>query len=156
MNATIRSLKMIVGTTMIAAVTGTMALTLASPASAEKTDTRVSMDCPQPFGETCPGRRGAFVTTDGPVFFEFRSTDPRACGPVTVYTYVDGNSWGQNVVQPGGNDGGYFTELSPGRHYIEVAADARGVRGGCNQGIMSGWAGTLHIESNADALNGGS
>jgi hypothetical protein len=141
-------------TALITAAAGLGALAVASPASAEKLDFAVAKDCPQPFKETCPGRVGHFVTTDGPLFFEFRSTDPRACGPVTLYTYIDGNEWGQNVVQPGGNDGGYYADVSPGRHLIEVAADSRGVRGGCNQGIMSGWAGTLHVETNQDATDG--
>jgi hypothetical protein len=73
-----------------------------------------------------------------------------------VYTYVEGNPWGQNVVYPGGTDGGYYVDNQPadGDVLIEVSADARGVRGGCNQGIISGWAGTLHVETNEDALDG--
>ncbi|MDT5399655.1 MAG: hypothetical protein QOK33_2886 [Mycobacterium sp.] len=31
-----------------------------------------------------------------------------------------------------------------------------GVLGGCNTGSMSGWSGTLHVETDADAANGAS
>jgi hypothetical protein len=32
--------------------------------------------------------------------------------------------------------------------------DAVVSRGGCNKGIVSGWAGTLHVETGEEARNG--
>jgi hypothetical protein len=34
---------------------------------------------------------------------------------------------------------------------IASLARAEGVLGGCNTGSMSGWAGTLHVETGSDA-----
>jgi hypothetical protein len=43
-------------------------------------------------------------------------------------------------------------DVAPGSHLVEVQMD--GVLGGCNTGSMSGWSGTLHVETYDDARNG--
>jgi hypothetical protein len=78
--------------------------------------------------------------------------NPPACAPMRARIFIDGKEWGSNIVQPGQNDGGYYIDVAPGSHLIEVQGD--GVRGGCNTGAMSGWSGTLHVETDDDALNG--
>jgi hypothetical protein len=136
-----------------ATMIGVAALGLAAPASAEKFDQRVAVDCPKPFSQNCPPRRGIEVPTWGPLFVTFTADPgPRQCAPIRARIFIDGREWGSKVVNPGENDGGYFIQASPGKHLIEVQAD--GVPGGCNKGSMSGWAGHLHVENNEDALNG--
>ncbi|EKF25366.1 hypothetical protein C731_0603 [Mycolicibacterium hassiacum DSM 44199] len=135
------------------AAAGVAAMGLAAPAAAEKFDQRIAVDCPKPYSQNCPPRKGIEVPTWGPLFVTFTADPgPRQCAPIRARIFIDGKEWGSNVVWPGQNDGGYFIQASPGKHLIEVQAD--GVLGGCNTGSMSGWAGTLHVENNEDALNG--
>ncbi|MDT5399979.1 MAG: hypothetical protein QOK33_3210 [Mycobacterium sp.] len=119
-----------------------------------KLDKFIAVDCPQPFAETCPTKRSVTVTTTGGLFWEFHATDTKACGPITMHTFLDGTPYGEAVVQPGGSDGGYFEDVSAGTHTISVMGDAVGSRGGCNKGIVSGWAGNLHVETGEEARNG--
>lgn len=149
----IRAMYRATAATAVIAAAGAGALVFASQAAAAKTDTFMAVDCPQPFAETCPTQRSVTVDTPGGMFWEFHATDSRACGPITVHTFLDGAPYGQAVVSPGGRDGGYFENIS-GRHTISVMLDAVGSRGGCNQGIVSGWAGNLHVETGADSSDG--
>ncbi|MDT5340012.1 MAG: hypothetical protein QOD90_5517 [Mycobacterium sp.] len=146
--------KTIATTAALAAAVGCTALALASPASAQKTDRHYAVDCPQPFSQTCDKKtQGLSMPTTGPLFVSFTADpNPPACAPGRARIFIDGNEWGSNIVQPGQNDGGYFIQTSPGRHVIQVQMD--GVLGGCNTGSMSGWSGTLHVETDADAEDG--
>jgi hypothetical protein len=143
-------------TAVVAAATGFTALALASPASAEKLDKWLSVECPQPLSQDCSPRQGLTVETTGPLFVTFDADKPepygKACAAVKARIFMDGQEWGSAIVQPGQNDGGYYIPTYPGQHTIEVQAD--GVPGGCNTGSMSGWAGNLHVETGDDALNG--
>ncbi len=142
-------------TAAIAAAAGCAALALASPAAAAKQSTVVSADCPQPYSQSCPVQRSVTATTQGPLFFQFDAfSAPTACAPALVHWFIDGNEWGSNRVDVGGNDGGYYADVSPGSHVLAVQLD--GLEGGCNTGAMSGWGGTMHVETDADAKNGAS
>jgi hypothetical protein len=138
-----------------AAVTGLAALALASPASAQKLDRHLAVNCPPPLSQNCAPRQGLTATTTGELFVTFTADpNPPACAAGKARIFVDGNEHGSAIVQPGGNDGGYGITVSPGTHRIDVQMD--GVYGGCNTGSMSGWGGNLHVETDADAENGAS
>ncbi|GLP81744.1 hypothetical protein TUM20984_31640 [Mycobacterium antarcticum] len=146
--------KTIARTAALAAAAGCTALALASPASAQKSDTHLAVDCPQPFSQSCDKKsRAISFPTDGRLFVSFTADpNPPACAPGRARIFVDGREWGSNIVQPGQNDGGYFIETTPGRHTVQVQMD--GVLGGCNTGSMSGWSGNLRVETDADAADG--
>lgn len=141
-------------TAALVAAAGFAAVALAGPASAQKTDRHLAVDCPQPFSQNCARLSpGVVATTTGPLFVSFTAdTNPPACAPGRARIFIDGNEWGSNIVQPGQNDGGYFIQSTPGRHVVQVQMD--GVLGGCNTGSMSGWSGNLHVETDADAEDG--
>ncbi|MGV0654518.1 hypothetical protein ABQE48_11645 [Mycolicibacterium thermoresistibile] len=142
-----------IGAAAAAAAAAGAALALAGPASAGKFDKHLAVDCPQPYSQNCPPRAGMTANTNGPLFVTFTADgNPPACAPMRARIFIDGKEWGSNIVQPGQNDGGYYIDVAPGSHLIEVQGD--GVRGGCNTGAMSGWSGTLHVETDDDALNG--
>lgn len=137
---------------LAAAAVGT-SLAVAGPASAGKFDEYLAVDCPQPYSQNCPVRDGMTAYTNGPLFVTFTAdTNPPSCAPGKARIFIDGSEWGSAVVWPGQNDGGYYMDVAPGSHLIEVQMD--GVLGGCNTGSMSGWTGTLHVETYEDALNG--
>jgi hypothetical protein len=145
-----------IGTTAVLAAAGcATALMLASPASAKKFTDHVAVDCPQPYTQNCSPRKNFNYTTTGPLFFSFTADgNPPSCAPGKARLFIDNKEWGSAVVQPGQNDGGYYADVSPGKHTVGVQMD--GVLGGCNTGSMSGWSGTLHVETDADAANGAS
>jgi hypothetical protein len=148
----IHTRKAIARTVMVAAAAGCTALALASPASAEQYTKHIAQDCPQPYSQNCSPRQGLSVTTTGPLFVTFTADgNPPSCAPGKARIFIDGKEWGSAVVQPGQNDGGYGIPTTPGTHNVQVQMD--GVLGGCNTGAMSGWSGTLHVETNADAAN---
>jgi hypothetical protein len=145
--------KAVASAAAVAVAAGFTALALASPASASKFDKHLAQDCPQPYSQNCPPRQGMTAYTNGPLFVAFTADgNPPACAPGRARIFLDGKEWGSAVVQPGQNDRGYFIQATPGSHLVEVQMD--GVQGGCNTGSMSGWSGTLHVETDQDALNG--
>lgn len=138
---------------VLATAAAGMSLAFAGPASAEQFDKFLAVDCPQPFSQNCAVRQGMTVWTTGPLFVTFTAnSNPPSCAPGRARIFIDGNEWGSAVVWPDENDGGYYMNVAPGSHLVEVQMD--GVLGGCNTGAMSGWTGYLHVETNADALNG--
>lgn len=152
MNATYKA---ITRTAVIAAATVVPALALAGPASAQVYNEHLAVDCPQPFSQDCSPRQGYTVITS-PGFNHLFATftadpNPPACAPGKATIFIDGRPWGSKVVEPGANDGGYGIPAPPGKHQVEVQME--GVRGGCNTGSMSGWSGTLHVETDQDAAN---
>jgi hypothetical protein len=145
--------KTIARTAVVAAAAGCPALALAGLASAGTFDKHLGVNCPQPFSQNCPPRQGMTAYTNGPLFVSFTADpNPPACAPGNARIFIDGKEWGSAVVQPGQNDGGYYMDVAPGSHLVEVQMD--GVLGGCNTGSMSGWSGNLHVETYDDARNG--
>jgi hypothetical protein len=109
-------------------------------------DQHLAQDCPQPFSQQCSPRQGINVSTSGPLFIMYTAdAEPTACAPGRARIFVDGRQRGAAVVQPGQSDGGYRMNVAPGSHLVEIQMD--GVLGGCNTGAMSGWSGTLHVET---------
>jgi hypothetical protein len=92
--------------------------------------------------------------TTGPLFLTYTADgNPPSCAPGKVHIYINNmERFDPAVVQPGQNDGGNFLNVTQGNYFIDV--EMEGVLGGCNTGSMSGWSGTLHAETNEDALNG--
>jgi hypothetical protein len=139
---------------MIAAAVGVTALALASPASAEKYDKRIAVDCPQPYSQECNAVGGIDVPADGDLFVEFRGA-PNACADIIGHIYVNGVEFGNGQTGPGQNNfatyinGSDVPEWPDRRYHITMRAD--GVLGGCNTGSMSGWAGNLYVETGNDA-----
>ncbi len=142
-------------TAAVAAAAGCAALALASPALAQKSVHHTAQTCPAPISQQCAPQSRFSETTDGPLFFQFTADpNPPACAPAIAHWFIDGAEWGNHPVQPGQSDGGYYADVSPGRH--TVAVQLEGMEGGCNTGAMSGWSGTVQIETNDDAKNGAS
>ena len=151
----IHTRKAIVRTAVVAAAAGCTALALAGPALAAKYDRHLAQDCPQPYSQNCSPQPGMNVSTSGPLFVTFTADgNPPSCAPGNARIFIDGREWGSAVVWPAQNDGGYFIQTAPGDHTVAVQMD--GVLGGCNTGAMSGWSGTLHVETGQDAQNGAS
>lgn len=127
------------------AATGCSAIVWAPPAAAGTVTKHLAVDCPQPYSQSCPPRDGISVTTQGPVEAEF-TADGCAPGYVRIY-------FGHLLVQEGTVEPGKTIKaaasLSPGTYEINVQVD--GTLGGCNTGAMSGWSGTLQVETDADA-----
>jgi hypothetical protein len=144
----------------LGAAAGLGALGLASPATAATVSRHLAVDCPQPYSQTCTPRQGATITSSGPsLLIEFiADPNPPACAPAEATVYLDGAADGQylvqvphpqNVGEPAFWDGHH--DMKPGTHQVDI--QMTGVVGGCNTGSMSGWSGTLRVETDADALN---
>jgi hypothetical protein len=128
------------------------AVALASPASADKLDKHLAVDCPQPYSQTCAPRQGLSVTTSGGTFLVTFTADgnPPSCAPGLAKIYIDGHQWGSPArLDPGQSTGHDAIVATPGTHQVEVQMD--GVLGGCNTGSMSGWSGNLHVDTDNDA-----
>ena len=129
---------------------GCAPLALAAPAAAKDLDKHVAVNCPAPFSQTCTPRGGMSVdtakdTTDAAVSFS-ADPNPPACAPAEVTLYADGQPLGQpELVQPGGQTSSHQVPVSPGNHLFE--AQLTGAPGGCNTGSMSGWSGTIHVNT---------
>jgi hypothetical protein len=138
----------------IIAATGATAVALASPASAGIYDKRIAVDCPQPFSQECPALGATDVPADGDLFVEFRG-DPKACADIIGHILVNGVEFASGQTGPGQNNfasyinGADVPSWGDGKYHVTMRAD--GVPGGCNTGSMSGWAGTLHVETGNDA-----
>jgi hypothetical protein len=136
--------------TALVAATGCSAIVWAPPAAAATFSKRLAVDCPKPFSQTCPPREGITVTTQGPIWAEFvADPNPPACAPGYVqirFGHLLGN---EGTVNPGDSlRAGTFNE-PPGTYDVTVQVD--GVLGGCNTGALSGWSGTLNVDTDADA-----
>jgi hypothetical protein len=133
---------------------GVTAVVLASPSSAAIYDKQIAVDCPQPYSQECNAVGGADFPADGDLFVEFRG-DPRACADIIGHIYVNGNEFASGRTGPGQNNfaayinGSDVPSWGDNRYHVTMRAD--GVPGGCNTGSMSGWAGTLHVETGNDA-----
>jgi hypothetical protein len=137
----------------LGAAAGLGALALASPASAAKASKHLAVDCPPPFSQTCEPRDGVSVTNTQPrMIINFvADPNPPACAPGLVTFYVDGQPDRPSRVDPGQTAWLVKPNMPPGTHQVD--AQMTGVLGGCNTGAMSGWSGTLNVETDADATN---
>jgi hypothetical protein len=92
----------------------------------------------------CPYNAGIRVTTSGPIYVKFTADgNPPACAPGNAQIIL--NDWNaKQQVQPG-QSMDFYQQL-----YAEIRVD--GVLGGCNKGAESGWSGSLHVETDNDAL----
>jgi hypothetical protein len=134
----------------LVAATGCSAIVWAPPAAAATFSKHLAVDCPQPYSQSCPPRDGISVTTQGPVGAEFTADgNPPACAPGYVRIYFGHLLVNEGTVEPGNTLKAATKLPSPGTYEINVQVD--GVLGGCNTGAMSGWSGTLHVETDADA-----
>lgn len=141
------TLKTAAATATLAAA-GITALAVASPASASTFDKHLGVGCPQPYSQSCPPRQGMSAYTNGPLAVTFIA-DGNACAPGNARVFIDGRQLDSAVVQPG-QSVSFYDDATPGSHLIEVQMD--GILGGCNTGAMSGWSGTLRIDTDSDAL----
>jgi hypothetical protein len=111
------------------------------------------VDCPKPYSQECDAVGAVTVPADGDLFIEFRG-DPGACADIIGHFYVNGVEVGTGQTGPGRNNFARYVNGSDvperdGQYHVTMKAD--GVLGGCNTGEMSGWAGTLHVETGSDA-----
>lgn len=135
----------------LGAATACSALALASPALADVFDKHLAVDCPQPFSQQCPYQAGMQVHTTGPLYVKFIADgNPPSCAPGDATIVL--NDWNakEAVLQPGQSLDFAQMRNEPQDVYTEVRM--AGVIGGCNTGSMSGWSGTLHVETDNDAL----
>jgi hypothetical protein len=139
---------------MGASAAGVAALALASPASAGVYDRWIAVDCPKPYSQDCNAVGATAVPAEGDLFVEFRGA-PGACADIIGHILVNGVEFASDQTGPGRNNFATYVNASdvpqwPDNNY-HVTMRADGVLGGCNTGEMSGWAGTLHVETGDDA-----
>lgn len=137
-------------TALLAAAIGCSALALAPPAAAAKLNKHLAVDCPQPYSQTCSPKQGLSVTTAGPLYAVFTADgNPPSCAPGVAAIFFGDKMVNRTQLEPGqtlaaGRD------LAPGTYQVDVQMS--GVLGGCNTGSMSGWSGTLSVETDDDAV----
>jgi len=149
-------------TTVAVAASGLVAMTLASPASADEhlvSDKAIGIgDCSVVgSGQFCPAKIGnqtqdqTGTQIDGlrnrSIKVEF-TANANHCSDMIAHVWISGDGpareWGSNVVHPGQSDGGYEIPLGNSFfHRIDIQAE--GVPGGCNTGSVSAWGGRLRI-----------
>jgi hypothetical protein len=140
-----RILKATATTATLAAAAALTALALASPASAKTYSKFIAVDCPQPYSQDCPPRKGITVAESNTPYYVRFSPDARACAPGVARIFLDGVEQAHSDVLVGVPAQFFDIPNSPGSHTIEVQMD--GKLGGCNTGAMSGWAGTLEVQT---------
>jgi hypothetical protein len=136
----------------IALVLGCVPLAFADTGGNDKNFVKhLAVDCPQPYSQTCPPRDGITFdsstdSSDWVNFFFRADNNPPACAPGLATLYVDGNPVGPaQLLQPGGATKAQYMHLPLGPHAVEV--QMAGALGGCNTGAMSGWSGTLAVNT---------
>lgn len=136
----------------LAIAVGCAAVTLADTGGSDKNFVKhLAVDCPPPFSQTCAPRQGISFDSTGDSsdwvnFFFQADKNPPACAPGLATIYVDGNSVGPaELVQPNGTTKTRYLHLPLGPHTVEVGM--AGALGGCNTGSMSGWSGTLAVNT---------
>jgi hypothetical protein len=140
-----RTLKATAATTTLAAAAGLAALALAGPASAQTYTQHLAVDCPQPYSQKCSPRQGITVGASSTPYYVRFTADPKACAPGVARVFVDNTEEGHSEVQLGVPAQFFKIEHGPGSHTVAVQMD--GVLGGCNTGAMSGWSGTLEVQT---------
>jgi hypothetical protein len=146
-----RTCMAVVKSAALAAATAGSALALASAAHADVFDKHLTVDCPQPFSQQCPGNAGMRVHTTGPLYVKFTADgNPPACAPGDATIVL--NDWNakEAVLQPGQSLD--FAQMRNEAEDVYTEVRMAGVLGGCNTGSMSGWSGNLHVETDNDAL----
>ncbi|WP_231639621.1 hypothetical protein [Mycobacterium sp. Marseille-P9652] len=124
---------------------------MASPASANTYTKHLAVDCPQPYSQTCTPRAGMQVGGSGTPYLITFTADPSACAPGMVHIFVDGVEQGHSEAGPGMPAHFFRVAHGPGNdHTVDVQLD--GVLGGCNKGSMSGWSGTLKVQTDVEGL----
>lgn len=99
----------------------------------------------------CLYNAGMRVATSGPIYVKFTADgNPPSCAPGDAKIIL--NDWiaKQQVLQPGESMDFFQQRGEAAQVYTEVRVD--GVLGGCNKGAESGWSGSLHVETDVDAL----
>ena len=133
----------------LVAATGCSAIVWAPPAAAATFNKHLAVDCPQPYTQSCPPTDGITVTTQGPVGAQFTADpNPPACAPGYVQIHIGHLLMNEGTVNPGATLEA-AADVPAGTYDIRVRVD--GILGGCNTGAMSGWSGTLTVQTDADA-----
>ena len=91
------------------------------------------------------------VSTSGPLYVRFTADgNPPSCAPGDAKIIL--NDWNakEQVLQPGQSMDFFQQRKEAQQVSVEVRFD--GVLGGCNKGAESGWSGSLHVETDSDAL----
>ncbi len=134
-------------TVLAAAAAGLAGVALASPASAAVEQHIEVAQCTHTSGNNqgCNEKPGAAIETYGPGLDFWFTASPSHCSDIQVTFIVDGHpASGGLVVGPGQTVKGHDAATKAGHHYVQV--EANGIPGGCNQGTLLSWAGTLGIE----------
>jgi hypothetical protein len=133
----------------LVAATGCSVIVWAPPAAAAIFSKHLTVDCPQPYSQSCPPTDGMTVTTQGPVGAQFiADPNPPACAPGYVQIHFGHFLMNEGTINPGGTLNA-AADIPAGTYDVRVRVD--GILGGCNTGAMSGWSGTLNVETDADA-----
>jgi hypothetical protein len=125
-------------------------LASAPPAWAAVASKHLAVACPQPYSQSCAPREGLSITTAGPLYASFTADgSPPACAPGLASIWFNDEPVKATKLEPGETvDAG--KDVAPGTYQVTV--HVAGVLGGCNTGAMSGWSGTLHVETEEDAV----
>ncbi|TXI62785.1 hypothetical protein [Mycolicibacterium mageritense] len=70
------------------------------------------------------------------------TADPTHCFDIIAHVSIDGRVVGSDRLGPGEGTARY--QVPEGEHTVGVQAE--GVRGGCNQGYLAAWGGTVHFQ----------
>lgn len=141
---------MAIGNTVLAAAVVYGTLALAPPAGAAVASKHLAVDCPQPYSQSCAPSAGLSITTAGPLYASFTADGtPPACAPGLASIWFNDEPVKGAKLEPGETvEAG--KDMAPGTYYVNVHVE--GVLGGCNTGAMSGWSGTLKVETEGDAV----
>jgi hypothetical protein len=139
-----------IANTVLAAAVAYGALALAPPAGAATASKHLAVDCPEPYSQSCAPSAGLTIKTAGPLYASFTADgNPPACAPGFASIWFNDEAAQGAKLEPGDTvEAG--KDVAPGTYYVNVHVE--GVLGGCNTGAMSGWSGTLKIETDEDAV----
>ena len=132
----------------VAAATGFAALAFAGPASAVVVDQNINIaQCTHQGGDpqSC-AQRGALTLTvsENSLATITFTASPHHCSDIQVHLAIGDTTVG------GGQVGAGQTVVAQGSVYPgpnSIYVSAYGISGGCNQGELQSWAGTLHAET---------
>ncbi|MHC9291186.1 hypothetical protein ACRCUN_01905 [Mycobacterium sp. LTG2003] len=125
----------------VAAVSGFAAVALAVPSTAESWTRGIAIEpCERPWTQMCT----TVPTWDADVQERMKiqvTADPTHCSDIIAHVLVDDREVMSERLGPGDSTTPY--EMPFGHHTIGVQAE--GVDGGCNDGYLAAWGGTLRV-----------
>jgi hypothetical protein len=130
---------------VLVTATAATALALAAPASAKPFTQDSYIEVPQcqpATAQLCPQIPTASVGAVMSPTVSF-TTNSNHCSDIIAHIVIDGVEVGSDLLEPGETTPDFPLE---GLRSHSVGVQAEGVEGGCNNGTLSAWGGTLHFK----------